>query len=153
MISRRGFLGTVAGTLGTMPGQSLSAASRPKIAVVLSVYQPGSHADVWITALLEGYDNGKPHIPRLEIASMYTDQVPEKDLSRSMSAKHGFKIYPTVEEAVTLSTGRLAVDGVLLMVEQGNYKHNEKGQILYPRYELYQQIIDVYRKSGRAVPI
>ncbi|MEO8131879.1 MAG: hypothetical protein ABI822_32595, partial [Bryobacteraceae bacterium] len=25
--------------------------------------------------------------------------------------------------------------------------------ILYPRYELYQQIIDVYRKSGRAVPI
>lgn len=153
MITRRGLLGTVAGTLITLPGRSLSAAARPKIAAILSVYQPGSHADVWITALLEGYDNGKPHVPRLEIASMYTDQVPEKDLSRAMSAKHGYKIYPTVEETLTLGTGSLAVDGVLLMVEQGNYKQNEKGQILYPRYDLYHQIIDVYRKSDKSAPI
>jgi hypothetical protein len=153
MISRRGFLGTVAGTLVALPGRSLAAATRPKIAVVLSVYQPGSHADVWITALLEGYNNGQPHAPRLEIVSMYTDQVPEKDLSRPMAAKHGFKIYPTVEETVTLGTGSLAVDGVLLMVEQGKYPHNEKGQILYPRYDLYHQIVDVYRKSHKSVPL
>jgi hypothetical protein len=84
---------------------------------------------------------------------MYTDQVPKNDMSRAMSAKHGFKIFPTIAEAVTLGTGSLAVDGVLLMVEQGEYPRNEKGQILYPRYDFYHQIVDVYRKSGRSVPL
>jgi hypothetical protein len=146
MISRRSFLGGVSGTL-------FSAAARPKIAVILSVYQPGSHADVWITALLEGYDNGQPRTPRLEIVSMYTDQVPANDMSRAMSAKHGFKIFSTIPEALTMGTGRLAVDGVLLMVEQGKYPVNEKGQILYPRHEFFRQVMDVYRQSHRAVPL
>ena len=153
MISRRGFLGSVAGTLITLPGRSLAVATRPRITVILSVYQPGSHADVWITALLEGYDNGQPHTARLEIVSMYTDQVPKNDMSRAMSAKHGFKIFPTIGETVTLSTARWAVDGVLLMLEQGNYPHNEKGQILYPRYDFYRQIADVYRESHKSVPL
>jgi hypothetical protein len=153
MISRRGFLGSVAGTLVTLPGRTLSAASRPRIAVILSLYRPGSHADVWVTALLEGYDNGQPRAPRLEIVSMYTDQVPTNDMSRGMSAKHGFKIYSTIPDALTMGTGRLAVDGVLLMAEQGEYAVNEKGQILYPRYEFFRQIVDVYRQSHRVVPL
>jgi hypothetical protein len=146
MISRRGLLGSVAGTL-------LSAATRPRIAVILSVYQPASHADVWVTALLEGYDNGQPRTPRLEIVSMYTDQVPANDMSRAMSAKHGFKIFSTIPDAVDMGTGRLAVDGVLLMAEQGKYPVNEKGQILYPRHDFFRQIVDVYRQSHRAVPL
>ncbi len=144
--SRRGFLGSVA-------AGALSAAARPRIAVILSVYQPASHADVWITALLEGYDNGQPRVPRLEIVSMYTDQVPGNDMSRGMASKHRFKIYPTIQEALTMGTGRLAVDGVLLMAEQGKYQVNEKGQILYPRYDFFKQIVDVYRQSKQTVPL
>ena len=65
----------------------------------------------------------------------------------------GFKIYPTIADALTLGTGKLAVDGVLLIGEHGNYPNNDKGQKLYPRYEFMQQVVDVYDKSGRAVPV
>jgi hypothetical protein len=84
---------------------------------------------------------------------MFTDQVPEGDLSRAMSKKHGIPIYPTIAEALTLGTGKLAVDGVLLIGEHGRYPVNEKAQTLYPRYELFLEITDVFRKSGRSAPV
>ena len=30
---------------------------------------------------------------------------------------------------------------------------NEKGQTLYPRYEFFREIVDVYRSSGRTAPV
>ena len=36
--------------------------------------------------------------------------------------------------------------------EHGDYPTNDVGQILYPRYELFSQIMDVYEQSGRSVP-
>ena len=62
------------------------------------------------------------------------------------------KIYPTIAEALTLGGGKLAVDGVVLVGEHGNYPRNEKGQTKYPRYEFFQQIVEVFRASGRARP-
>jgi hypothetical protein len=47
----------------------------------------------------------------------------------------------------------LAVDGVLLIAEHGNYPHNEKNQHLYPRYEFFEQVVNVYKKSGRSAPV
>jgi hypothetical protein len=47
----------------------------------------------------------------------------------------------------------LAVDAVLIIAEHGDYPRNEKGQILYPRYEFFDQCIKVFEKDGRAVPI
>jgi hypothetical protein len=45
------------------------------------------------------------------------------------------------------------VDGVLLVAEHGNYPFNDKGQQLYPRFEFHQQVVDVFRRSGRSVPV
>ena len=36
--------------------------------------------------------------------------------------------------------------------EHGDYPTNDVGQILYPRYEMFSQIMDVYEASGRSVP-
>jgi hypothetical protein len=49
--------------------------------------------------------------------------------------------------------GKLAVEGVVLVGEHGNYPENAKGQKLYPRYELYKQIVDTFRETGRSVPV
>ena len=49
--------------------------------------------------------------------------------------------------------GKLAVEGVLLIGEHGNYPRNDKGQILYPRLEMMEQIVAVFRKTGRSVPV
>ena len=138
---------------------------RPKIATVVTEYRLNAHADVIVGRLLEGYFyEGRRREPRLEVVSMYTDQVPDgnvpargrfgqQDMSRPMAAKHGFPIAPTVREALTLGTDDLAVDGVVLVGEHGDYPLNEKGQKLYPRYELYEQIIEVFRDTGRVVPV
>src|SRR5205823_2762755 len=37
--------------------------------------------------------------------------------------------------------------------EHGTYPLNEKGQQLYPRRELFDQVVGVFRQSGRAVPV
>jgi hypothetical protein len=58
-----------------------------------------------------------------------------------------------VAETLTLGAGKLAVDGVVLIGEHGRYPDNEKGQKLYPRYELYKQVVDVFRQSSRSVPL
>ncbi len=128
--------------------------SRKRIAIIATVYRKNSHADVIAGRLIEGYEyNGEKRRPQADVVSMYTDQVPDNDMSRPLAAKHGFKIYPTIREALTLGGGKLAVDGVVFIGEHGDYPFNEKGQHLYPRYELYKQIMDVFRESGRSVPV
>lgn len=83
---------------------------------------------------------------------MYTDQVPQNDMSRDMAARCGFKIYPTIREALNLGGDKLAVDAVVFIGEHGNYPNNDLGQKLYPRFELFSQILDVYETNGRGVP-
>jgi hypothetical protein len=128
---------------------------RPKIAAVVTEYRKFSHAQHIVDRFLYGYGwDGRHHYPPMDLVSLYTDQVPDGDLSRSRAAEHpGMKIYPTVAEALTLGGERLAVDGVLLVGEHGNYPTNAKGQRLYPRYELFYQIVSVFRESARSVPV
>ena len=59
----------------------------------------------------------------------------------------------TIHEALTLGTDELAVDGVLLVAELGDYEVNDKEQKLYPRFELFLQITDTFRRCHRAVPV
>jgi hypothetical protein len=146
MLDRRAFLFSASA--------ALAAPAKPRVAAIVTEYRYYSHADVICGRILEGYHpNNQRQEPRTRIVSMYTDQIAEKDMSRDLAAKHGFKIYPTIAEALTLGGDRLAVDAVLLIGEHGKYPLNEKGQKLYPRYDLFQQIAAVFRKSRRSTPL
>ncbi len=124
------------------------------VAAVITEYGPRSHADVICGRIMGGYrPNGIETKPRTRIISMYTDQVAKQDMSRTLSQQHGFSIYPTISEALTLGQDKLAVDAVLLVGEHGIYPDNDKGQKLYPRYELFQQVVEVFKRSGRVVPL
>src|SRR5690242_15509072 len=129
---------------------------RPKLAAITTQFFKYSHTQHIVDRFLDGYGyNGVHHRPEMDLVSLYVDQVdPKNDLSRERAERHpSMKIYPTIAEALTLGTGKLAVDGVVLVGEHGKYARNEKGQTKYPRYEFFQQIVDVYRKSGKSVPI
>ena len=89
----------------------------------------------------------------MELASLYVDQFPENDLARERSRRHGVRIYPTIPETLTLGGSNLAVDGVLIIGEHGDYPKNEKGQTRYPRYEFFKKVVNVFEASGRAVPV
>lgn len=127
---------------------------RPRVACILNTYFPNSHADVFMSRLLEGYRlNGESHRPRLEVASFYVDQFPVNDMAREQAAEYGIRIYPTVAEALRLGGKRLAVDGVAVIGEHGNYPRTPRGNFMYPRWRYFQEIAEVMRADGRVVPM
>jgi hypothetical protein len=157
MLSRRNFLGSLAAGLaaGSCPQAFASTTTAKKrLAIVTTVWTYGTHAWHMPERFLHGYPTkGHWHHPPFEVVSAYVDQQPEGDLSRGRAEEFGFQIYPTVAEALRCGQDKLAVDAVLLIGEHGEYPNNEFGQKKYPRYELFQQIVDVYRKDGRTAPV
>ena len=125
-----------------------------KLAALNTIYHKYSHAQHIVDRFLEGYGwRGAHHQPKCRVVSMYNDQADERDLSADRAERFGVQRYPSIAEALTLGGETLAVDGVLIIGEHGNYERNEKGQHLYPRYDFFMQMIDVFRDSGRSVPV
>ena len=163
--NRRTFLTTLsaAGSSLALPStlgardQTTSAAEPPrrKIAFLGTVVRTHSHSQHFLDRLAMGYGwGGAWQEPRLEIASVFIDQFPEKgDLARQRVKKYGLKLYPDIENALTLGTGKLAVDGVVIIAEHGKYPYNEKGQHLYPRYEWFKEVVRVFERTGKSVPV
>ncbi len=113
-----------------------------------------SHAQHFLDRLTLGYGwRGKWVMPRVDVASVYIDQFPERDLARGRVKRHDLRLCASIEEALTLGTGRLAVDGVVIIAEHGKYPRNEKGQHLYPRYQWFKEVVRVFEQSGRSVPV
>ncbi|CAM3954951.1 hypothetical protein SAMN06265348_104173 [Pedobacter westerhofensis] len=161
VISRRDMLGLtgVAGlTLLTGLGSKTfaqTAAVRPRIACLVSYWgAPRSHADWIITKLLDGYWWEGAHTPsRVEVVAIYIHQLPESGLGQKVAKTKNIPIFKTVGEAVTLGGKELAVDGVVIVAEHGEYPTNLKGQWMLPRWWIYQQVIRVFEQSKRSVPI
>jgi hypothetical protein len=125
-----------------------------RLAIITTVWRYLSHAQHMGDRFLVGYPfEGKWHRPALEVAALYVDQKPALDQSAERARSFGFKVYPTIAEALRRGGSKLAVDGVLIIGEHGDYPRNEKGQILYPRYEFFRQAVDVFEADGRAVPV
>lgn len=154
-MKRRTFSRLALGSLGAAPlgAAPMAASGRKRVAGVVTEYTWYSHADVVLGRILGGNSANNVHSePRTHLVSLYRDQKPKNDMAPDMAARFGFTLYPTIHDALTLGGGKLAVDAVILIGEHGNYPRNELGQQMYPRYELFNQILDVYEKSGRAVP-
>jgi hypothetical protein len=113
-----------------------------------------SHSQHFLDRLTLGYGwRGQWQKPRLDVSSVYIDQFPDGDLARERAKRHNLKLYPTIAEALTLGSNKLAVDGVVIIAEHGEYPVNEKGQYLYPRYEWFKEVVKVFESSGRSVPV
>lgn len=156
MWSRRTFLQVLGAAAAHTLAPASSHAQQPirRLAVITTLWNYRSHAWHMAERFLHGYPRqGRWHRPPLKVVSAYVDQQPEGDLSRRRAAEYGFTIYPSVAEALRCGQDKLAVDAVLLIGEHGNYPVNEIGQKLYPRYELFSQIVRVFREDGRCVPV
>ena len=159
-LDRRTFLaqlGTIAGAAVLLPASvsdAARAAARKKIAFLGTEVRTHSHAQHFLDRLTLGYGwRGAWQEPRVEVAAVYIDQFPDGDLGRGRVERHGLKLYPSIADALTLGTGKLAVDGVVIIAEHGNYPNNEKGQKLYPRYAWFKECVKVFEDSGRSVPV
>jgi hypothetical protein len=77
---------------------------------------------------------------------------PMSDLSRARSQQFGFRLCSNIPEALRCGGDRIAVDAVLTIVEQDDYPSNDRGQILLPSYDFFQQCVQVFEDEGNAVP-
>ena len=112
-----------------------------------------------LTANLAGF-----HPLRVDLVSIYIDQCPKGelvedslwgtgDIGTELAAEHGVPIYSSINLALCCGGSELAVDGVILIGEHGDYPWNEKGQHLFPRKYFMEQILGVFASSGRSVPV
>ena len=153
MLSRRTFLGTAAAMSFTSTGLATDP-PRKKLAVITTEWRFHSHAWHMAERFLTGYPiNGQWHRPPFDVVSAYVDQFPKNDLSRDREGEFGFKIYPSVSEALRCGGDKLAVDAVLIIGEHGNYPVNAMGQTQYPRYQFFRRVADVFRQDGRTTPV
>jgi len=155
MMNRRQSIAT---GLAALAPQASAQPAKKTVAAIVTMYtndgRLNTHANVIIGRLLDGYSpNGVFTAPRTRLVSMFTDQTPPADLSRGLAQKHGFRIFPTIREALTLGGNDLAVDAVCFVGEHGDYPNNDRGQKLYPRYELMERIVEVFRRTGKSVPV
>jgi hypothetical protein len=133
--------------------QRPAAGKRLRVAAINSIFRFRSHAYHIVGRLVHGYrKDGFHHQPPFQVVRMYDDQTPPDDLGPGFCRDHGIELVKTPEEALGGDAG-LDVDAVLLIVEHGDYPLNDFGQILYPRYELFQKIVSVFEKSGKSVPV
>ncbi|MGV3483493.1 MAG: hypothetical protein ACO1RT_03635 [Planctomycetaceae bacterium] len=156
MFTRRQFVTTLTGSLAAASwlAAATPGAARKKIAFLGTCLFRHSHAQHFLDRLAAGYASGGQWVaPRLDVASVFIDQFPENDIGRQRIAKYRLKQFASVAEALTLGGSQLAVDGVVIIGEHGQYPKNEKGQTLYPRYRWFKDVVKVFEASGRSVPV
>lgn len=137
---------------GTVPQ---TTQKRPRIACLVTFWgAPGSHADWIITKLMDGYWWQGAHTPsRVDVVSVYIHQFDTSELGQKICNSKGIPIFKSVGEAITLGGKELAVDGVVIVGEHGNYPTDLKGHWLLPRWWIYQQVIGIFEQSKRSVPV
>ncbi len=132
----------------------LKSGGRPRVAAIVTEYRHNSHADVIVSRLFQTDTlDGKGKESSLRLAALYTDQVPDNDTSRKLASQYDFPIYESISDALTLGTGNLAVDGVLLIAEHGDYPKSATGNTQYPKRRFWEEIVKVFEQSEQVVPI
>ena len=141
---------------GAGPAPASADDARPRIAVLVSFWgATSSHADWIVTKLIDGYWwEGAYKESRVEVASLYIHQHDTSLLGQRVAESKGIPVFESAGEALTLGgDDGLAVDGVVIVAEHGNYHTDLKGHWLLPRWWIYQQVVEVFEDCGRSVPV
>ena len=98
MLNRREFLLATA----RLPLAVAMQPQRPlRVAIIITVYRYLSHGQHVGDRFLVGYPmNGEWHKPNVQVVSLYVDQKPDGDLSQERATEFGFKMYPSIADAL-----------------------------------------------------
>ncbi len=128
----------------------------PRLGAIVTTFFPYSHADVILSKFVRGFptDDHGVVAPRTKIVHAWLDQVHAKDMGLPLFWRNGVTVHPSIRAALTGGEGKeLAVDGVLLIGEHGDYPHDEYGRHMYPRRYLFEQICGVFAETGQVCPV
>ena len=171
--TRRDFLEMAAATAlaGSLVRPVVSSEGKPRkrIAILTTLWAYLRHGQHIGDRFLVGYPwEGEWHRPEVEVVSAHVAQAPtaadmqsreaeygfpQGDLAPDRARQFGFGLYSTIAGALRCGGDALAVDGVVIIAEHGEYPYNEKGQHLYPRADIFRQVVDVFDTDGKSVPV
>ncbi|MCM8758194.1 MAG: hypothetical protein NC906_00255 [Candidatus Omnitrophica bacterium] len=124
------------------------------VAAIVADWFKYSHPDVLLTRILKTYSlDGKGEKSQLRLVSVFRDKPSGKDLSRSYAEEFGFRVSDSIQEALTLGTGTLAVDGIIISTEWSDYPLSPIGQVMYPKRRLFEEVVKVFEHSKKVVPV
>jgi hypothetical protein len=123
------------------------------VAAIVTEYRRHSHADVIVGKILEGPNYDGKNLFGMKVVALYVDQVPANDMSAALAKKYDVRLCKSIDEALTLGTDRLAVEGVLSIGEHGKYPTNALGQIQYPRRRFFEEIAKTFVRTKKSVPV
>ncbi|MGB9641950.1 MAG: hypothetical protein ACP5JO_01330 [Candidatus Ratteibacteria bacterium] len=124
------------------------------VAAIVADWFKYSHPDVLLTRILKTYSlDGKGQKSQLKLVSVFRDKPSSKDLSMAYAEEFGFQVCDSVEEALTLRKETLAVDGVIISTEWCDYPVSPTGQVMYPKRRLFEDVVKVFQKTHRVVPV
>jgi hypothetical protein len=145
--------------LGLAPLTLLETHVRPKpviaqvrrpVAGITTVYRTNSHSDLILGRMVQTESmDGRGRVPSLQMASLYVDQFPTNDTSRKVCTDMAIPIAKAIPETLTLGTDRIAVDGVVMVAEHGEYSRSETGAEMYPKRKFFDQIFATVDKHNR----
>ena len=125
-----------------------------RIAALVTAFFPNSHAGVLVSKFLTGFPtDGGLVPPRTRIASLYIDQIHRHDIGLQLAHRYGVPVYGSIRAALTLGGDELAVDGVLLIGEHGDYPRTALGQEMLPRRWFFEQVCGVIAEQRRPLPV
>ena len=76
--------------------------------------------------------------------ALFLDQIHERDVGLDLADEYGISRFDSIRAALCMGGDELAVDGVLIIGEHGDYALNEKGQHLYPRKYFFEQVCGMF---------
>jgi len=113
-----------------------------------------------VNNFLEGLDFGD-HVdaPRCDAVAMHLMEIAADgviggpDIGVWMAAKHDVPLFHSVAAALRRGGSELDVDGVVIIGEHGSWPEDQRARFLYPRREIFDQVVGVFRQAGRSVPV
>ena len=151
MLTRRHLLQSA--TLAPLLARA-SALRPPRLAVITTVYQHLSAPQQLCDRFLAGYPSeGEWKEPNSKVVSFYIDQKSNDDLGSARAGQFGFKVYPSVAEALCCGGSRLACDAVLIVADGGEHPRDTSDQTAYPSQQFFEQCVKTFQKTKSVVPV
>lgn len=137
----------------------MSLSDRPRFAAVVNEYWRGSHADLLVGRLHDGYELlWTPTEPLSALDAVHVLDPGPTDLGGERALEWGVRRPSGVAEALSARGAGVDVDGVVLIAERNPRSGrpaeiDERGRPKDRRHELFMQVAHACEQSGRGVPV
>ena len=132
---------------------------RPRFAAVVNEFWSGSHADLIVGRLHEGYEVlWTPSEPLCELESLHVLDPGPTDLGARRTQEWGLRPAGSLSEALSAAGAGVDVDGVVLIAERNPRsgraeEFDGRGRPKDRRHEMFMQVAAECERSGRPVPV